>query len=521
MTSLPRGTVTLLFSDVEGSTALQHRLGDHYQEVAETHRRVLEAAFAAHGGTVVDRQTESFFCVFTRAQDAVQAAATAQRALAGESWPTEAQVRVRMGIHAGDPEVAGDRYVGLAVSRAARICAAAHGGQVLLSSSARSLLADHDRAALLDLGLHRLKDFPEPESLSQLAIDGLPTRFPPLRTELQPVSRRRPLLLAAAALLSIAGITAAVFAVTSGGGSGLSHIGATSVGVIDAKTSELVAEVPLGFKSSLISSGEGSVWVANPTASTLTKINPRTRKIDKTFGLPIGTITGIAAGKGAVWVAGISGNGRQLLVLELDPEFGSVKNEIPLEHGATPYSPGANPVLLAVSPNAVWVLEQGLGKVRRIDPTLAKPSETVEGIDGFSIAATRAAVWLGGRTGVTRIDPETGQVLEPVHVSGVVTSATMSITTGASGVWFVGSAQPTVFRISPSANAVANTSPVGAGPSGVAVGEGAVWVANSRDGTVSRVDPDGSVDTVRLGSPPGGIVVYQGQVWTSPSEPAS
>jgi streptogramin lyase len=170
----------------------------------------------------------------------------------------------------------------------------------------------------------------------------------------------------------------------------------------------------------------------------------------------------------------------------------------------------------------VWAFEQGLGKVRRIDPTPAKPSEPVEGIDAFSIAATRGAVWLGGRTGVTRIDPETGQVLEPVHVSGVVTSATMSITTGASGVWFVGSSQPTVFRISPSENAVANAWQVGAGPSGVAVGDGAVWVANSRDETISRVDPtDGSVDTVPLGSPPGGIVIYHGQVWTSPGEPLS
>ena len=198
-------------------------------------------------------------------------------------------------------------------------------------------------------------------------------------------------------------------------------------------------------------------------------------------------------------MGGISGNGRQLLVLELDPEFGSVKNDDPRSSTVLRRTVlTANPVRLAVSPNAVWVLEQGLGKVRRIDPTLAKPSGTVEGIDGFSIAATRAAVWLGGRTGVTRIDPETDKVLEPVHVSGVVTSATMSITTGASGVWFVGSSQPTLFRISPSANAVANTSPVGAGPTGVAVGEGAVWVANSQDDTISRVDPtNGSVDTVR------------------------
>ena len=521
MTSLPRGTVTLLFSDVEGSTELQHRLGDHYQEVAETHRRLLEAAFAAHGGTVVDRQTESFFCVFTRAQDAVQAAATAQRALAVEPWPMRAQVRVRMGIHAGDPEVAGDRYVGLAVSRAARICAAAHGGQVLLSSSARSLLADHDRAALLELGLHRLKDFPEPESLSQLTIEGLPTRFPPLRTKAQPPSRRKLLLLAAAALLSIGGITAAVFAIRSGGGSGLSRIGSMSVGVTDAKTAKLIAQIPLGFKSSLISSGEGSIWVANPTTGTLTKIDPQTRAT-QTFGLPVSFLTGIAAGQGAVWVGGISADGKELVVLELDPDFPSTpKNRIVLEHSATPYSPASNPVRVAVSSNAVWALEQGLGKVRRINPTSVEPTKSIEGIDALSIAATRAAVWLGGRTGVTRIDPETGQVLEPVHVSGVVTSATMSITTGASGVWFVGSSQPTVFRISPSANAVANSSPVGAGPTGVAVGDGAVWVANSRDGTVSRVDPDGSVDTVRLGSPPGGIVVYQGQVWTSPGDPAS
>ena len=118
-----------------------------------------------------------------------------------------------------------------------------------------------------------------------------------------------------------------------------------------------------------------------------------------------------------------------------------MKNTIILEHGPTPYSPTANPVRLAVSPNAVWVLEQGLGKVKRIHPTSLKLSEGVDGIDAFSITATRAAVWLGGRTGVTRIDPETGQELEPIHVGGVVTSATTSITTGASGVWFVGSSE--------------------------------------------------------------------------------
>ena len=97
MPSLPRGTVTFLFSDIEGSTQLQRRVGDRYQEVVEEHRRLLEAAFEAHGGTVVDRQTESFFCAFARAGDAVQAAVSVQRALAEHAWPDGVEVRVRIG----------------------------------------------------------------------------------------------------------------------------------------------------------------------------------------------------------------------------------------------------------------------------------------------------------------------------------------------------------------------------------------------------------------------------------------
>ena len=106
--------MTLLFTDVEGSTQLQHSLGQGYQEVVAEHRRLLETAFAEHRGVVVDRQTESFFVAFARARDAVEAAAEAQRVVAEHSWPQGAEVKVRMGIHSGDPEVAGDRYVGLA-----------------------------------------------------------------------------------------------------------------------------------------------------------------------------------------------------------------------------------------------------------------------------------------------------------------------------------------------------------------------------------------------------------------------
>jgi class 3 adenylate cyclase/tetratricopeptide (TPR) repeat protein len=180
VSELPQGTVTLLFTDLEASTELQRRLGSRYHEVAEVHRRLLDEAFAEHGGTIVDRQTEAFFVVFPRTRDAVRAAAGAQRALAEHDWPEGAETKVRMGIHAGEPDVAGDRYLGLAVSRAARVCAAAHGGQVLLSSAARALLDDNEQAAVRALGSYRLKDFPASEPISQLLIEGLPQQFPPL-----------------------------------------------------------------------------------------------------------------------------------------------------------------------------------------------------------------------------------------------------------------------------------------------------------------------------------------------------
>jgi predicted ATPase len=166
---LPSGTVTFLFSDIEGSTRLLHELGDRYPEVLAEHRRVMRLAFQRHGGTEVDTQGDAFFAAFDSASAAVAAAAEAQSALAG------GPVRVRMGIHTGEPIVWAEGYAGLDVHRGARICACAHGGQVVLSEPTRSGLAD---VAVRDLGLHRLKDLSEPQQLYQLGD----ADFPPLRT---------------------------------------------------------------------------------------------------------------------------------------------------------------------------------------------------------------------------------------------------------------------------------------------------------------------------------------------------
>jgi predicted ATPase/class 3 adenylate cyclase len=184
MTGLPTGTVTFLFSDIEGSTRLLQRLGLGYAGVLTQHQALLRAAWSAHGGYEVDTQGDSFFVAFPTARDALAAAVEAQRALAGASWPEGGTVRVRMGLHTGAPQPVGDHYVGLDVHRAARIAAAGHGGQMLLSEATRALV-EHDLpvgALLRGLGVHRLKDLPQAEPLYQLVLDGLPSDFPPLRT---------------------------------------------------------------------------------------------------------------------------------------------------------------------------------------------------------------------------------------------------------------------------------------------------------------------------------------------------
>jgi class 3 adenylate cyclase len=183
---LPTGTVTFLFSDIEGSTKLLQRLGDRYAEVLADHQRLLRQAWAGHAGVEVDTQGDSFFVGFARATDALAAAAEAQRALAEHAWPAGEQVRVRMGLHTGVGALSHDQshYVGLDVHRAARIAAAGHGGQVLLSQATRDQVAKELIAGqgIRDLGRHRLKDLPRREEIYQLVLPGLPADYPPLKT---------------------------------------------------------------------------------------------------------------------------------------------------------------------------------------------------------------------------------------------------------------------------------------------------------------------------------------------------
>jgi predicted ATPase/class 3 adenylate cyclase len=184
VTELPTGTVTLLFTDIEGSTRLLRSLEGEYGRVLSAHRAILRQAFSCHDGREFGAEGDATFAAFGSPRSALLAAAAAQVDLAEHAWPNGAEVRVRMGVHTGTPTVVDGDYVGLDVHRVARICSAGHGGQVLVSDATRSLIGEGNLGELgfHDLGYHRLKDLDRPERLHQLAGRGLRREFPPLRS---------------------------------------------------------------------------------------------------------------------------------------------------------------------------------------------------------------------------------------------------------------------------------------------------------------------------------------------------
>lgn len=182
---LPRGTVTFLFSDIEGSTDLVRRLGgDGFAAIRAEHRRILRQAFAAQGGHEIDTAGDGFFIAFDSAKSAALAAISAQVELATLLSAEEADVRVRIGLHTAEPHLADEGYVGVGVHRAARICDAAHGSQILVSNATAGIIEDADLpgVGLIDLGEYQLKGLPNKQRLFQLQVSGLPMQFAPPRT---------------------------------------------------------------------------------------------------------------------------------------------------------------------------------------------------------------------------------------------------------------------------------------------------------------------------------------------------
>jgi YVTN family beta-propeller protein len=498
---LHKGTVTFLFTDIEGSTALLKSLGAKYGELLEDHRRMLRDAADAHEGVEVDNQGDSFFFAFARANAAVAAAVDAQRALATHEWPGGSNVRVRMGLHTGEPAAASDRYHGLSVHRAARIGAVAHGGQTLLSNATRELADDlADGVSIRDLGLYRLKDIDQPERLHQLDVEGLPSEFRPPRAAKAPTrSRSTKLTLAGVgiAVAAVAGILA--FVLGSGSAHALARIDADSAGAIDPANNHLVSEVAVGSGPGRVASGFGSLWVVNDFADTVTRVDPKTGTAQDTIQVDSDP-TAIAVGGDFVWVA--SAGTRQ--VDQINPQTDTV-----VQHPRV----GNGPSSIAVSPGAVWVtnrldgtvtkIDSATGKVRETIPSGPSPSDAVYGLGALWIANESAAT-------VSRLDLGTG-ALEEVAVG----NGPEAVAVGDGSVWVANSLDGTVSRIDPAQNVVSSVIGVGEGPSSLLASDGSIWVADSYGNQIDRIDTGSNhlAATIPVGSGPQWLASLDGRVW--------
>jgi class 3 adenylate cyclase len=196
--TLPTGLVTFLLADIAGSTGLVASLGERYGAVLADVRRILRAAIRASGGREVDARADELFSVFEKAKAAIEAAVAIQRKMLTRAWPDDLVVRVRVGLHTGEPTLTDTGYVGLAVNTAARICFAAHGGQIVASSAVRHAMAGFETIdfAFRDIGTHQLHGLPEPSALFQVEAADLSMEFPPPRLGISgtagPAERRRP-----------------------------------------------------------------------------------------------------------------------------------------------------------------------------------------------------------------------------------------------------------------------------------------------------------------------------------------
>jgi class 3 adenylate cyclase len=191
--TLPTGSVTFLLTDIEGSTALLRRLGDRYAALLADVRAIIRSALYRAGGREVDARADEFFAVFERAPAALEAALLIERTMRGRAWPAKVEVKIRIGVHSGRPKLTDTGYVGLTVHTVARICSAAHGGQILLSAAARRAVGQPSPAGVKfrSLGSHRLRGLRGPVILHQVDAAGLTARFPPLRTAPSPKSREK------------------------------------------------------------------------------------------------------------------------------------------------------------------------------------------------------------------------------------------------------------------------------------------------------------------------------------------
>jgi len=535
MDGLPSGTVTFLFTDIEGSTRLLKQLGDRYGDVLAQHERILRDAVGKCEGREVDTQGDSFFFAFARAKSAVAAAVVAQRELAGHRWPDDGQVRVRMGLHTGEPAVGEERYVGLGVHRAARIGAVGHGGQVLLSNATRELVEDEVEGVVVRaLGSYRLKDIDRPEPLFQLDIDGLQTEFPPLNAQrfVEPHPHRRRRLLLGLVAAAVAAGSAAAIAVVLGGGS-TDKLQPDSVIRVDPKTLKATEVAKVGDAPDLIIASGGYLWVTNnvlrdggtsairPGADlTLTRVDPVTGQSRIVGGV---SPCGLAPDpSGDVWVASCFKPGSLQASNIRRVDFRTLRFKATYRIPSSPvYFRG-----VAYGGGSVWVSDPWHSLVLEIDTRTGKQHSIHVASGGLAWSGDYGDLWTNsfGDGTMARLHVAT----QKVHTVKSVAINPVVPVVDESGIWTgdwsrpqvvhlnaVGPAQPKHIRL-PIRNP--RLCPRISCVWRLAAGAGYIWATTPEDRALWRIDPNPNtyaVTRISLPYSPAAVAADEDDVWVT------
>jgi YVTN family beta-propeller protein len=515
-----QGVVTIMHTDVEGSTDLTTRLGDELaQRRIHEMKRIVREQVERHAGREIDNPGDGFMLTFSSTRRAIECAIAIQRELRHhESEHAGDGVRVRIGLNVG--EVVGDdeHPFGAAVNAGARVMSQAKGGQVLVSETVRRLAGTMPGVSFRDRGRVRMKGFDERWRLYEIAWDER-APAPPRPKPVAAPRRARRLVLLFSALAAAAALAVALALVTRHG-SGLASISPNAVGVIDPNTNKLIDEVHVGVRPQAVALGAGAVWVANLDDQTLSRIDPKTRQVVRNppaGGYP----SDIAFGESAVWVA----HGPLATVTRVVPAVNRAARPIRALGG--PMGCGPPDASVTIGPGAVWFACES-GELGRIDPrtnkaislTALATSPTGVLSEFSDIAYGLGALWIANRNTntVTEVDPATHQRIQDITVGHA--PAALAVDANNRAVWVADFQENAVTRISVPRGGLPPTPeriPVGHGPTDVAVGSGAVWVVNAKDGTVSRIDPmkNRVVRTINVGNAPQRVAAGLGRIWVT------
>lgn len=495
-----------LIADVRGYTSFTQERGDEdAARLAARFAEVSRAVVEEHQGEVLELRGDEALAVFGSPRSAIRAAVALQgrfvdETLADPSLP----LTVGIGLDAGEAVPVEGGYRGGALNVAARLCSLARAGEVLGSREIVHLARRVAGVRFEGRGQVSLKGLDQPAEIVAVRSEDRDTAkqiapFAPAPASKRPVRRRTRALVFGG--LALAVVAAGVPLVVQRSAKGGTEIEPNSVGVLDPSSGELNSTIAMPSRPGAITAGHGSLWVANPDAETVTRIDDGTQAVVDT--IPVGGApAGIAASEDAVWVVESGGPS----VSRISPETNTVVATVPVGNG---------PVGIAVGEGGVWVTNRFDGTISRIDPDRGEVVKEISvGLDPSGIAVGFGSVWvaLTGSNTVVRVDPQTNAVTHTIDVG----NGPRSLVGSPDAMWVVNGLADTVSRIDPETNLETQAIPVGDGPSGIGFIEDTVWVANESDGTLSRIDPDSTtVRSVRIGSIPSGLETAEGSLWVT------